>query len=409
MPIFVYITLAAYAVWALLLLRRLGLASGRGRNILALCLILASLSVRLLLLPHETLDYIDFLKPWTEFFADNGGFAALGESVGNYNPPYLYILAAISYLGCEPLLPIKLVSIFFDMLLACAAAGCVLKVSSSEKSGFVCFFAVLFLPTVLLNGAYWGQCDSIYAFFGVWALWLSMQDRGVGAMLALSASLAFKLQAVFIIPAFFVLLLRRRLRLGQLLLFPAAYVVWLLPPVLCGRSFVEVMTLYLGQTGSIGGGLNYNSASVFSMLGWGQSLDTELWSRLGIIAAFAFMLLVLVTAVLRRRELDDMLTLGFALLLCIGIPFLLPHMHDRYFYLADILSLCLACALPAFALPAALVQFGSMHGYLAYLTLRYITHPRFAGASMLLALCCALVFVCCYGKDRYVKKVKNGA
>lgn len=78
------------------------------------------------------------------------------------------------------------------------------------------FLAVLYLPTVVTNGAYWAQCDSIYAFFGIFALYLGLSEKGVGAMISLAACLAFKLQAVFIIPVFFVLLLAKKLRWTQL-------------------------------------------------------------------------------------------------------------------------------------------------------------------------------------------------
>ena len=49
----------------------------------------------------------------------------------------------------------------------------------------------------------------------------------------------------------------------------------------------------------------------------------------------------------RRSSITNWALLGGALILVVGIPFLLPHMHDRYFYAADILSLAFAVAAPA--------------------------------------------------------------
>ena len=57
-----------------------------------------------------------------------------------------------------------------------------------------------------------------------------------------------------------------------------------------------------------------------------------------------------------------------ALLMAVGVPFLLPHMHDRYFYPADALSLALAFAMPALFPVAPLVEFASFLGYYAYLS-----------------------------------------
>ncbi len=42
-----------------------------------------------------------------------------------------------------------------------------------------------------------------------------------------------------------------------------------------------------------------------------------------------------------RKRVDRLVLLVSATVLTVGIPFLLPNMHDRYFYLADLLTLLL--------------------------------------------------------------------
>ena len=118
---------------------------------------------------------------------------------------------------------------------------------------------MLYLPTVVANGAYWAQCDSIYAFFGIFALYLGLSEKGVGAMISLAACLAFKLQAVFIIPVFFILLLAKKIRWTQLLVFPAAYIVFMLPAVIAGAPLWDTLTLYFSQAGTVGDAMNYNA------------------------------------------------------------------------------------------------------------------------------------------------------
>jgi hypothetical protein len=66
----------------------------------------------------ETLDYQDSSRGWVQYFRQNGGFAGLSRSVGNYNVPYLYFFGAFSYSGIDDLQLIKLLSIFFDVLMA---------------------------------------------------------------------------------------------------------------------------------------------------------------------------------------------------------------------------------------------------------------------------------------------------
>ena len=83
---------------------------------------------------------------------------------------------------------------------------------------------------------------------------------------------------------------------------------------------------------------------------------------------------------------------GAALLFCLGVPFLLPHMHDRYFFVADILTVVLAVSSPVF-IPAALcVNFGSLLGYHAYLKMRYLLPMRYGAVANVAALALVLIY-----------------
>ena len=66
--------------------------------------------------------------------------------------------------------------------------------------------------------------------------------------------------------------------------------------------------------------------------------------------------------------MNDRTVLALSLLFAIGIPFLLPHMHDRYFYAGDVLTVVLAVCIPWLSLSALLTEFGSYICYLAYFT-----------------------------------------
>ena len=123
-----------------------------------------ALLLRVLLLDHVTDDYTTFLSDWAAFFRENGGWAAVALPKGNYTAPYLYFLAAISYLPVFDLYLIKLFSIFFDVVLAWGSCRLV-RVLAPETQGrsAAAFCLILLLPTVVLNGAAWSQCDAIYA------------------------------------------------------------------------------------------------------------------------------------------------------------------------------------------------------------------------------------------------------
>ncbi len=361
-----------------------------------------ALVLRASLFYFESDDYKSFLAPWTQFFRDYGGFEALRYSLGNYNPPYMYFLALFSYFDFSELYLIKLLSVMFDVLLAWACMKLLSLYTDSKAKLLAIFFAVLYLPTVVTNGAYWAQCDSIYAFFGIYALYLGLSGRGTAAVISLAACFAFKLQAVFVIPVFFILLLAKKLRWRQLLVFPAAYIVFMMPAVIAGKPFIETMTLYFSQAGTVGDAMNYNAPSLTSMLSF--SGNTEFFSTLLIAAAFALVLIVYIIAFINRSRLSDTVILGFALLLAMGIPYLLPHMHDRYFFIPVVLALVLAFRDVRFFPIPVLAEIASLHCYYAYFARHYLVHPRYGGALMLMALLLTAVFVAVYlGKNKKIQ------
>lgn len=387
----VCLLLALEALLALGLLWRGRVLERAPHWIAALLLLALAFAARGAVFSYETLDYQDFLTKWVDFFRTNGHFRALRHSVGNYNIPYLYFLALFSLSSIRDLYLIKLLSTLFDVLLAWSAMRLLARFTKKSGVLIACFFTVLLLPTVFLNSAVWAQCDSSYTALAVLAVALALEDKPVRSMLCIALAFGFKLQAVFVMPVFAVLWMYGKFSWKHFLLFPAFYVALVLPAVLLGRPFWDTVTLYFSQTGSIGSALNYNSSSIFAFFRHVQ--DPQSASRFAILAAFAYMLLILLVCFVRRERLNDRAVLGAALLFAVGIPFLLPHMHDRYFFCADILTLVLAFASWPYAPAAVLTQFASLLGYHAYLKMRFLL-PMSRGAAALAAtlILCASFF-----------------
>jgi hypothetical protein len=151
----------------------------------------------------------------------------------------------------------------------------------------------------------------------------------------------------------------------------------------------------MNQTGSIGSGLNYNSSSMFAFFPNESAVNVEFWSNMGVVLAFTFMFAVLLWLFIKRKELNREIVLAAALLLSLGIPFILPHMHDRYFFVADVLSLAFAMVFPKLFPVPLLVQFGSLLGYHAYLKLRYLMPMRNGAVALMLALVILIAFIIC--------------
>ena len=378
------ILLVLEAGFGFFLLWRAGLLRGRYPIIISALLLGLAFGLRGAAFDYETLDYQNFLHPWVEFFRANGGFRALKTPVGNYNIPYLYFMALFSYLPVRDLYLIKLLSVFFDLLLAWSAMMLLGRYTDSVPRRLGLFFAVLFWPTVFLNSAVWGQCDGIYVALAVLGLWLALEDKPVWSMLCITLSFGFKLQAVFLLPLWAVLWMVGKFNWKHFLIFPAAYVVLVLPAVLLGRPFLDTVTLYFSQTGSIGSGLNYNSPSVFAIF-W-RIREPQPASAIAIVISFVFLLNLLAVVWVNRARLNEKGILALAVLMAVGIPFLLPHMHDRYFYAADVLTLILAFACPAYFAAALLTEFASFLGYHAYLKMRYLLYMYYGAYALIVTL-----------------------
>lgn len=369
--IFLPLCLLGLGALALFLLHRAGY--GRGALLTMLLPIGLALFLRAFLFSYASLDYQDFLSHWVEHFRQNGGFAALKDPVGNYNVPYLYLLALISYLPLPDLYLIKLFSVLFDILLAWGGLRLVRGLTKRPKAPLICFSALLLLPTVVLNGACWGQCDAVWGALCLHALACALEEKPKSSLALLALAFSFKLQAIFIIPLWCALWFTGRVKFRHLFVFPGTFLLTMAPALLAGKPVRDILSVYLDQASSSVGWqtINYNSPSMFTLIPYRAELGTGA-AKTGILLAFLFMLAVLALLFWKRKGADNAALLLAGAALSLGIPFFLPYMHERYFFLGGVLLVVWACVTPAHAPAAAAAELASLGGYHAYLMTRYV-------------------------------------
>ena len=317
--------------------------SERLENVLFLAVVtVIAMMMRAFLFPIESGDYIQFLHPWYETLRENGGLLAIGMDIGDYMPPYFYLLALLTYLPIRDIFAIKLVSSLVDIVLAVCAANLAADGNRLSRRWMAVYCVVLFLPSVFLNSAVWGQCDAIYVSALLAFLYSVRRGRSTAAVLAYSISFVFKLQAVFLAPLLLLFLLKRWVRWRSLWVFPAVYLAVCLPAAVMGRSLWDLLTVYFAQAGQ------YNLLAMFlpNLYTWlGDSTAAEI-SRAGVMLAGG----VVLCAIFFLWRLDFELTLdrlvSLGLFFALLTPFLLPHMHERYYFLADLLSVVFAFRFP---------------------------------------------------------------
>lgn len=322
-----------------------------------------ALVIRFAFFPMQSGDYVYFLKDWYESLQSAGGIPGIGLSIGNYTPQYLYILALLTYLPINSLFAIKIVSCVFDILAAILAAKLFLSVYNNRTGAILAYSAVLLCPTVWLNSAAWAQCDSIFTFFLLASFFAAVKNRPILTSVFFGLSFSFKLQAVFFAPLLLVLVLRGKMKFRHLFLIPAVYVAGLLPAALAGRNFFEMLLVYFKQAGTYRN-LSKNAASFCAVLADSQSSGM---STAMILLCGAAVLFLLWWIWEKKIPMTPDFLLQVSLLFLILVPFLLPHMHERYFFPADVFALLYAIRRPKRFYVPILVVGASFLTYLPFL------------------------------------------
>ncbi len=307
-------------------------------------LYLFGLAARAAGLPLVSIDMTGYLIPWYDTLARQG-FSALSQSFSNYTPPYLYLLwlVTLTQAFIPKIIGIKLLSVAFDLLNTFMVFRIVkLKV----PQGFVAHWsAAIFwaLPTIILNSAWWGQADAVFTFFLLLSLYSLLKERPLAAVLLFGIAFAIKAQAIFLAPFLLLLALKKRIPWFYFLLAPLVYLILMLPAVAAGRPLLDTLTVYWGQANTY----KHPSAMAPNLY---LFIPGSLYAPTVIGGLAAAALLMFAWVFFYARKIQSF-TPG-TLLLCaagsaVAMPYILPLMHERYFYLADILIFLLAFYLPS--------------------------------------------------------------
>jgi Gpi18-like mannosyltransferase len=298
--------------------------------------------LRILLFPFESSDYHQFLQGWYTALKANGGFAAVGMNIGDYMPTYLYLLAFFTYLPVSGLTAIKLISSAADIILAVFVMKTVNLKFQNKTYGITTYAVILFLPSVFLNSAVWGQCDSIFTAALVACVYYLMLDHPRKTVFAFAIAFIFKLQAVFLAPLLILMLFKRKIKPDTFLIIPLVYFIASIPAVIMGRDFLDLLSVYFSQAGQ------YKMIAMFlpNLYTWLPEDTPGYISKAAVILAGALVLIALFYFYKKKFVLTHEVIVSLALFFALFVPFVLPHMHERYYFVADILSVIFAFYFP---------------------------------------------------------------
>ena len=341
------------------------IAANEDIGILGLGLALA-LALRLLLRDYLSQDADHFYLPWFDFMRNNGGFASLKFPFSNYSPLNLYFLLGSIFLkdtfGVSRLLAIKLIGIGFDFVGAYFVIKLINLKFRQRIIGYLGGLMFLFLPTVIINSGMWGQTDSTYTTFLFATAYGLLRKRPSLALAAFGLALAFKLQAVFLAPFLLLICILNELPFKSLLMTPAALFATLLPAWAAGRPLGDLLMVYFGQMDNFSY-LNMNAPTFYALLD--QAVYAE-FSLAGIVLAAGVLLIVIAALYKLRPVITADMLLSLAALSLLITPYILPKMHERYFYPAEGFSLILAFYRPRTVLAPVILQAVALCTYHTY-------------------------------------------
>jgi len=311
--------------------------------------------IRLLFRDMTSLDSENFLVPWYQQIQQGGGFQMLGTQVGDYNILYQTMIGLFTYLPIPALYAYKLFSCIFDFLLAvlCSAIVYELTEKKKESKALLTFAAVYLSPIVMLNSAWWAQCDVIYTFFGLASVYYLSKGKDFRAVILYGFALTFKLQAIFLIPVLlFVIFYRNKLHLLYVILIPAVMILLSGGGLIYGRSIIDVFRIYLNQTATYPSvALNY--PSVWGLLSDVSHLINHLCGENTVSSQLLYQIIkypaILMTIGLlagymiywlkKKPVLNAKTVFYIAFLLAYTCVIMLPGMHERYGYTYEILAI----------------------------------------------------------------------
>jgi Gpi18-like mannosyltransferase len=325
-----------------------------------------ALLIRIPLLSFKSGDFFAYTKAWY-IAIQTSGFSALKDNISNYNPPYLYLLyLVVQFLpGLEKVIAIKIPSLIFDFI----CAGFIYKIVRIKYEnrivGLLAYTAVLLSPTMILNSSFWGQADSIYTAGIIASVYFLITRKNWYSFISFGIAFAFKLQAIFLLPLLIAFWLKKELSWKHFLAIPIVYFIAILPAWLVGRPLPSLLSIYFTQTGEYNG-LTSHAPSLYAWF----PLKPEIYPLItsaGIIFAITVILIFILIVIKSLVKLTPTLILDLAFLAVLLIPFVLPKMHQRYFFPADILSIAFGFYFPTYfyvPLAVTLVSFFSYQYFL---------------------------------------------
>lgn len=323
------------------------------------------LAIRVILRVVTTMDWEMYWDPWISDLKEMG-FSYLATDRYDYAPSFVYILWVISKLPINPMTAYKSIHIVLDFAAAGVMGRMAAEVTGSKSKGICAYGVMLLVPTIWADSALWAQCDIIFMLFVLLCFYCLFREKPGAAMFFYGMAFAFKLQSLFIFPFLVILWVNKKIKIQHFLWIPGLYFLSIIPAWIAGRPLIELINIYMAQGAQDVWSLSIKWANIYQIIGNKYFLleyaEAGTWLILGILMCIMFAMAQ------KRYRITNEFIVQTALFFAILTPYILPHMHERYGCLADILAILYAVMnRKRFFIPIVQILI-SFNCYMAYLS-----------------------------------------
>jgi len=308
-----------------------------------------------------TVDMLVYMD-WFQTIITRGS-AAFTDYYYSYSPASMYLFILSTLLPFRSYIDIKLIALPIIPISGLIISRLVFTLTHDRVSAWLGYTLTILLPTIVVNAALWGQTDIYYSLMSLLCVFFIIRKKPYAAMITWGISLALKAPALFLGPFLLIMLIKQRIPWKTIWIPPVLYFSFSIPLILLGAPIPNTLGIYASQAGDFHS-LCMNCASIWSFF---PNVNYDTGVMVGIGLAFMAALIYMALVYNKLTLIDPGQIILAAVLSAILMPFLLPKMHDRYFYFAEMLSISLIFIDWRYFLITLLLQISTGNGYWHFL------------------------------------------
>lgn len=211
----------------------------------------------------------------------------------------------------------------------------------------------------------WGQVDATYTALLVWSVYFVLARRDIPAWVLFALALSFKLQAIFLLPWLALAFVLQKQRWRAVATGASVFLLTYVPALLAGRSPGSLAGIYVAQAQ----GYKHLTDRAANLYQWIPDSLYDPVAAAGVILAVGIVALLCVLYLHRARYVDrpEVWLVQIAAAFAVLVPFVLPAIHERYFYAGGVLAIVCLLIDRRYLIPALALQVTAVLSYAPFL------------------------------------------